>query len=231
MMDRLAERNAVRNGDELWFYNSKDNTAAHAQLPADAAGRHADGPGAAATPEDLADKLLAKLDASTDVTVGPDVQIAGRAAYNLVLTPTTDATLVDSVAIAVDGESGLPLGVEVKARDRPSRPSAWPIRASPLRPRMPPSSTSPRRPGPPWRKSRCRTTKPPRPAAVGRRRGRSCEAAHRHRHGLGHGARIPRQAPAARTRRSGRHPVRPRRPAGAGRRRRPGRPAACRRRW
>ncbi len=50
------------------------------------------------------------------MTVGPDVQVAGRAAYNLVLTPTSDATLVDSVAIAVDGESGLPLGVEVKAR-------------------------------------------------------------------------------------------------------------------
>ena len=117
IMDRMAERNAVRNGDDLWFYNSKDNTAAHAQLPADADGRHAAArPGTAATPEDLADKLLAKLDASTDVAVGPDVQIAGRAAYNLVLTPTTDATLVDSVAIAVDGESGLPLGVEVKAR-------------------------------------------------------------------------------------------------------------------
>ena len=116
IMDRMAERNAVRNGDELWFYNSKDNTAAHAQLPADADGRHEARRGTVATPEELADKLLAKLDASTDVTVGPDVQVAGRAAYNLVLTPTSDATLVDSVAIAVDGESGLPLGVEVKAR-------------------------------------------------------------------------------------------------------------------
>ena len=116
IMDRMAERNAVRNGDELWFYNSKDNTAAHAQLPADADGRHEARPGTAATPEDLADKLLAKLDASTEVTVGPDVQVAGRAAYNLLLTPTSDATLVESVAIAVDGDSGLPLGVEVKAR-------------------------------------------------------------------------------------------------------------------
>lgn len=116
IMDRMAERNAVRNGDELWFYNSKDNTAAHAQLPADADGRHAARPGTVATPEELADKLLAKLDASTEVTVGPDVQVAGRAAYNLLLTPTADATLVESVAIAVDGESGLPLGVDVKAR-------------------------------------------------------------------------------------------------------------------
>ncbi|HEX9229251.1 MAG TPA: hypothetical protein VF885_21830 [Arthrobacter sp.] len=116
IMDRMAERNAVRNGDEFWFYNSKDNTAAHAQLPADAAGRHAARPGTVPTPEELADKFLAKLDASTDVTVGPDVQVAGRAAYNLVLTPASEATLVDSVAIAVDGASGLPLGVEVKAR-------------------------------------------------------------------------------------------------------------------
>ena len=116
IMDRMAERNAVRNGDELWYYNSKDNTAAHAQLPADAGGRHEARPGTVTTPEELADKLLAKLDASTEVAVGPDVQIAGRAAYNLRLTPTSDATLVDSVAIAVDGESGLPLGVEVRAR-------------------------------------------------------------------------------------------------------------------
>ena len=68
----MAERNAVRHGNELWFYNSKDNTAAHAQLPADGAG-HADrrpGPEPVPTPEELAGKLLAKLDPSTDVTVG-----------------------------------------------------------------------------------------------------------------------------------------------------------------
>ena len=29
VMDRMAERNAVRHGNEVWFYNSKDNTAAH----------------------------------------------------------------------------------------------------------------------------------------------------------------------------------------------------------
>ncbi|MET1065470.1 MAG: hypothetical protein ABWX85_10940 [Arthrobacter sp.] len=116
IMDRMAERNAVRHGNEVWFYNSKDNTAAHAQLPADAADRHAAPSGTVPTPEELADRLLAKVDANTDVTVGPDTQVAGRAAYNLVLTPKSDATLVGSVAIAVDGENGLPLGVELKAR-------------------------------------------------------------------------------------------------------------------
>lgn len=116
VMDRLAERNAIRHGNELWFYNSKDNTAAHVQLPADAADRHAADKGTMPTPDKLAAKLLAKLDASTDVSVGSDVEVAGRAAYNLVLTPKSTATLVASIAISVDGQSGLPLGVELKAR-------------------------------------------------------------------------------------------------------------------
>ncbi|MDN4642783.1 LolA family protein [Arthrobacter sp. PsM3] len=115
VMDKMAERDAVTNGNDLWFYNSKDNTAAHAQLPADAADRQEARPGTQ-TPAELADKLLAKLDPGTAVTVGPDTRVAGRAAYNLVLTPKSDVTLLASVAIAVDGESGLPLGVEVKAR-------------------------------------------------------------------------------------------------------------------
>jgi hypothetical protein len=60
--------------------------------------------------------LLAKIEPGTEVKVGADVQVAGRAAYNLVLTPKSDATLVGSIAVAVDGQTGLPLGVEVKAR-------------------------------------------------------------------------------------------------------------------
>lgn len=119
VMDRLAERNAVRHGNEVWFYNSKDNTAAHVQLPATpdgAADHHGDGKFATATPDQLATMLLAKIEPGTDVTVGADVQVAGRAAYNLMLTPKSDATLVGSIAVAVDGQTGLPLGIEIKAR-------------------------------------------------------------------------------------------------------------------
>jgi outer membrane lipoprotein-sorting protein len=116
VMDRLAERNAVKRGSELWFYNSKDNSAAHAQLPAGAAEHQQAAPGSVRTPEELADTLLAKLDETSEVAVGADVTVAGRAAYNLVLTPKSTVTLMASIAISVDGESGLPLGVEVKAR-------------------------------------------------------------------------------------------------------------------
>jgi hypothetical protein len=68
------------------------------------------------TPEELAARLLAAADPTTEVAVHPEVNIAGRAAYNLVITPRTEGTLIGSVAIAVDGQSGLPLSVELKAR-------------------------------------------------------------------------------------------------------------------
>lgn len=116
VLDRLAERNAVRNGNELWFYNSKDNTAAHTHLPDGSAGRHATGRGLLATPGEFAAILLAKLGDSTDVAARTGNEVAGRAAYELLLTPRSSATLVASVAISVDGRSGLPLGVEVRAR-------------------------------------------------------------------------------------------------------------------
>ncbi|MFE5835616.1 outer membrane lipoprotein carrier protein LolA [Arthrobacter sp. NPDC056493] len=118
VMDRMAERDAVRQGNEVWLYNSKDNTATHVTLPAAAAkeSRSHDMPEGVATPEELAAKMLDKLDSSTEVAVAGDTEVAGRAAYNLVLTPRSDVTLVGSVAVAVDGENGMPLSVEVRAR-------------------------------------------------------------------------------------------------------------------
>lgn len=118
VMDRMAERDAVRQGNELWLYNSKDNTATHVMLPAAASkeSRSHDMPAGVATPEELAAKMLDKLDSSTEVAVAGDSEVAGRTAYNLVLTPRSDVTLVGSVAVAVDGENGMPLSVEVRAR-------------------------------------------------------------------------------------------------------------------
>jgi outer membrane lipoprotein-sorting protein len=118
VMDRMAERDAVRQGNEVWLYNSKDNTATHVTLPAMASkeSRSHEMPAGVATPEELAAKMLDKLDSSTDVAVTGDTEVAGRTAYNLVLTPRSAVTLVGSVAVAVDGENGMPLSVEVRAR-------------------------------------------------------------------------------------------------------------------
>lgn len=113
VQDTMSERNLIRNGSDLWLYDSADNTAAHTTLPAGAGDDAAPG----YTPSELAETFLADVAPSTDVTLGVNTQVAGRTAYELVLTPNTDDTLVGSVSIAVDSETGLPLRVQVEAQD------------------------------------------------------------------------------------------------------------------
>lgn len=110
VLDRLEERNVIRNGDDLWYYNSDENEAIHATL-----GDHEKPDGGTQAPHDLAAHFLEKVDPSTEVTVGSDRMVAGRAVYDLILTPRSADTLVGSVTVAVDGETGLPLGVTVAA--------------------------------------------------------------------------------------------------------------------
>jgi outer membrane lipoprotein-sorting protein len=120
VMDTLAERDVVRNGNDVWFYDSDAKEATHVTLgdfdhTGDSGEDSTDVP---STPAEVADKLLDGLDSSTTVTVSDTARVAGRAAYTLTLTPKSDTTLVDSVALSVDSETGLPLAVEVKAADQ-----------------------------------------------------------------------------------------------------------------
>jgi outer membrane lipoprotein-sorting protein len=129
-LQSLAERDVIRNGSDVWAYDSKANTVEHGKIQTQS-GQHFARPGATAqgvtpgdptpnpadlTPEGLATKLLAELKSSSNVTVGDDVRVAGRPAYDLVLTPKVSDTLIGSVSIAVDAATGLPLQVQVDAR-------------------------------------------------------------------------------------------------------------------
>ncbi|WP_199245723.1 LolA family protein [Leifsonia sp. AG29] len=115
VLDQLAERDVIRNGSDVWLYDSKGEKATHATLP-EHAGASTAPDASAMTPEQLAQRFLASVDPSTSVTLADNVTVAGRNAYDLVLKPRTDATLVGSVSIAVDGSTGVPLRVSVTAR-------------------------------------------------------------------------------------------------------------------
>lgn len=118
VLDQLAERDAVRNGSQVWLYDSKAQSATRLTLPdrTSSGSDTATPTPLATTPQALAEKLLAAADPSTKVTLAPQSTVAGRDAYTLVLTPRTDATLVGSVRIAVDGATGIPLRVQVLAK-------------------------------------------------------------------------------------------------------------------
>lgn len=117
VLDRLAERDVVATkADGVWIYDSSENAATHV-LPSASAETPTEAPPAELpTPSEAAEKLLASLDPTTTVAVGSDVRVAGRDAYELVLTSRDGTTLVGSVTVSVDGETGLPLGVAVTAK-------------------------------------------------------------------------------------------------------------------
>jgi outer membrane lipoprotein-sorting protein len=121
LLGTLGESDIIRNGRDVWFWSSSDQTAKHQVLPAEAAGSGVNGPildprMLPATPQELADQVLSLLEPSTVVTTSGTTKVAGRAAYELVLAPRDDDSLVSQVRIAVDGEQHLPLRLQVFAK-------------------------------------------------------------------------------------------------------------------
>jgi hypothetical protein len=68
------------------------------------------------TPQQAVDRLLTMVGKTTKVTVDGTTQVAGRSAYQLVIAPRTSQSLIDRIVIAVDGQTSLPLQVQVFAR-------------------------------------------------------------------------------------------------------------------
>lgn len=112
VMDDLAERDLIRSGSDVWTYDSESKEATHLTLPA-ATSAYAT---PAWTPEELAAQAIAAVTPSTEVSLDPASRVAGRSTYELVLTPRTADTLVASVTVAVDSETGMPLAVSVHAK-------------------------------------------------------------------------------------------------------------------
>ncbi|HET8659236.1 MAG TPA: hypothetical protein VFM55_09590 [Micromonosporaceae bacterium] len=124
LLGTLGESDIIRNGQDVWVWSSKDQSATHHKLPPGALsmpdGQLLDPGRLPATPQEMADRVLAALDPSTEVSTAANTTIAGRSAYELVLAPRDEASLVRQVRVAVDGEQHLPLRVQVLAKGHPT---------------------------------------------------------------------------------------------------------------
>lgn len=110
LTQQLAEQDLVRNGDDVWTWDSKERTATHVVLPA---GKRTDD--GTATPADIAKQAVAAITPSTTVSKPTEVRVAGHDAWQVTLTPKSSDTLVGSVRIAVDQQTGLPLRATIEA--------------------------------------------------------------------------------------------------------------------
>ncbi len=128
---QMGESDLRLDGNQLWLWNSKTQTATHILLPHSAVGNQ--GPagerisaipggitGMRESPLAAAKQALAQIGSSTNVRLGPNVTVAGRAAYQISISPKASGSLVSQILIAIDAARHIPLRVEVIARDSSS---------------------------------------------------------------------------------------------------------------
>ncbi|WP_459799569.1 LolA family protein [Herbidospora sp. RD11066] len=111
----MSEQNLIHNQGQTWWWDSAANTATKIKLPSGTT-TPAPLPTAAVTPPDAARLALAMAESDTAVSVGNDATVAGRAAYELVLAPKAPESLIRDVRLAVDGETMVPLRVQIFAK-------------------------------------------------------------------------------------------------------------------
>jgi len=129
ILDPMSQRDLIINQNEFWSYDARNATAItgsfdyevseadkaamqaelQAQLDDYAAQIQLD----ISNPEAVADYLMAQIGETTDVSVGKDHMLAGRTAYQLIAQPNADNSLIESVVISVDSETGMALDVKV----------------------------------------------------------------------------------------------------------------------
>lgn len=121
LLGRASETTVIRNGDQVWVWDSRDATADSYDL-SDHDGDDAHGPSAGplvedapSTPQEAADRVLAAISPTTEVTTSAPVRVAGRDGHDLVLTPRDPDTLVGHVSLVIDAETHVPLRVRVYA--------------------------------------------------------------------------------------------------------------------
>lgn len=129
LLGRASETDLIANRTDVWLWNSSDRSLKHQAIPASMQGAPAahmskdcwartDAPDASSyTPQGIAKEALATI-RSSSATVSSDenVWVAGRKAYELVITPTQSATKIGSVRLAVDAKTSVPTRVQIFAR-------------------------------------------------------------------------------------------------------------------
>ena len=130
ILDMMAQRDLIVSGNTIWSYDSREQVAMYAELDEE---KLAEGKVTAEAelnayiaelgldltdPQAVAEYLMSQVGDSSEVTVGTDHYQAGRTAYQLVVTPNSEVSLVDSIVVSVDSETGMPLALSVYSTEQ-----------------------------------------------------------------------------------------------------------------
>ncbi|MET7459503.1 DUF2092 domain-containing protein [Nonomuraea sp. NPDC005501] len=121
MPTQMNETDLIVNDDQTWYWDSAANTATRLKVKAGArdtpeAHRPATSTPAAMTPQAVAEHLLATAGEYSTISVANTDKVAGRPVYQLVVAPKDEGSLVKEVRLSLDGETYVPLQVQVFAK-------------------------------------------------------------------------------------------------------------------
>lgn len=110
---QMSETTIIEDGSTTWFWDSSDKSVRkvpHGDLKSEHSIEQL------ADPANAAKDLVTAIREESTVAVDGTARVAGRAAYQLVLTPKpTEKTLLREIRVAIDSETRLPLRLEVLA--------------------------------------------------------------------------------------------------------------------
>ncbi|GIG22766.1 hypothetical protein Cch01nite_34900 [Cellulomonas chitinilytica] len=124
LLGDMSEFSVVHDGPEVWTYASSDDAVVHytvsdadraryESLKDDAAAGQVPGGADLPTPTEAAQQVLDQAEQLSHVSLDAESTVAGRGAYQLVVTPKTPGTLVARVVVAIDAQTQTPLRVQV----------------------------------------------------------------------------------------------------------------------
>jgi outer membrane lipoprotein-sorting protein len=121
-----SESDLIKNSNEVWLWDSKSNSAEHGTFTPGTDDKSPKGlpnalpsglpSGLPTNPQDAANLALNAISPTTTVTTGNTARVAGRDAYELILTPKDGDSLISGVRLAIDAKEHLPLRVQVFAK-------------------------------------------------------------------------------------------------------------------
>jgi len=129
LLGTASEYSVVADGTQAWTYSSSDDEVVHYALSDQDAARAQElratvtPPADLPTPDELGREALERADEHSTVGVDAATTVAGRDAYQVVVTPRSTTTLVGSIVVAVDAETWTPLRVQVWGSDDAATPA------------------------------------------------------------------------------------------------------------
>lgn len=115
LQSTAGDAQIVWSPTEVTVYDASSNTVYKATLPAAKSGTTPDPKGALPSVSQISD-FLTKAGAHVSVSDAQPIDVAGRAAYSVTVSPKHDGGLLGSVELAWDAENGVPLRAAVYAQ-------------------------------------------------------------------------------------------------------------------